>query len=108
MQAQGGDPSAGDAKGKTPIHLAAWEGHAAAVAVLAGAGQADAVDHYDGTALQAAASQGHERCVRLLLSHRVRPERGSRPPLCEAEADLVDRRRIMIRIMLWLFDVHVG
>ena len=72
MRSQGANATLGDAKGKAALHLAAWEGHANTVAVLACAGAVDALDQWDGTALQASAAQGHERCVRLLLSYKVR------------------------------------
>ena len=67
-----------DPEGRTPLHVAAWQGNAAMVELLirSSSSRADdvvnAVDAEQRTPLQSASWQGHESVVWLLLKHGAR------------------------------------
>jgi ankyrin repeat protein len=62
-----------DKDGSTPLHCAAWKGHAGAVAELIALGAdvnaRNANDHYGDTPLHAAAHGNHREVVELLIRH---------------------------------------
>ena len=59
-----------DLEGRSPLHIAAWQGHSAMVELLIAHGaDVNAVDREKRTPLQSAAWQGHESVVWLLLKH---------------------------------------
>ena len=62
------DPNARDALARTPLALAAWGGHASAVAaLLVGGASAHLAARDDVSPLHFAAQRGHAKCARLLL-----------------------------------------
>uniref|UniRef100_A0A8D3CJX0 Ankyrin repeat domain 44 n=1 Tax=Scophthalmus maximus TaxID=52904 RepID=A0A8D3CJX0_SCOMX len=63
-----------DAKGRTPLHAAAYSGNVAGLqVVLAQAGEVDAVDHCGCSALMVAADCGQTMAVEFLL-HKAKPD----------------------------------
>ena len=59
-----------DLEGRSPLHIAAWQGNASMVELLIRYGaDVNAVDREQRTPLQSAAWQGHESVVWLLLKH---------------------------------------
>lgn len=59
-----------DLEGRSPLHIAAWQGNASMVELLIRHGaDVNAVDREQRTPLQSAAWQGHESVVWLLLKH---------------------------------------
>ncbi|TVU06259.1 hypothetical protein EJB05_49461 [Eragrostis curvula] len=65
----GGDPGAPDAKGSTPLHDAAEQGHCEAVRLLLSKGvDVDPVNHR-GTPLHLAAAKDRDQVVKILLEH---------------------------------------
>lgn len=62
-----------DLEGRTPLHIAAWQGHTAMVELLLRYGaDVNAVDREQRTPLQSCAWQGHESVVWLLLKAGAR------------------------------------
>lgn len=63
-------------KGRTPVHVSAWQGHCDMVSLLLSSGRADvnATDNENRTALHSASWQGHAPIVRLLLDHGATPD----------------------------------
>lgn len=62
-----------DLEGRTPLHIAAWQGHASMVELLLRYGaDVNAVDREQRTPLQSCAWQGHESVVWLLLKAGAR------------------------------------
>lgn len=61
---------AADEEGRTPLHVACWQGHTEVVQVLLSHGAlTDAQDNENRTPLQSAAWQGHDRITELLCQH---------------------------------------
>lgn len=64
-----------DLEGRTPLHIAAWQGHTAMVELLLRHGaDVNATDREQRTPLQSAAWQGHENVVWLLLKAGARSD----------------------------------
>ena len=64
-----------DLEGRTPLHIAAWQGHTSMVELLLRYGaDVNAVDREQRTPLQSSAWQGHESVVWLLLKAGARGE----------------------------------
>jgi ankyrin repeat domain-containing protein 50 len=62
-----------DSEGRSPLHVAAWQGHTAMVDLLLRYGaDVNVVDREQRTPLQSAAWQGHESVVWLLLKNGAR------------------------------------
>lgn len=63
-------------KGRTPLHVSAWQGHTEMVSLLLtyGKAQVDACDLENRTALHSASWQGHSDIVKLLLEHGALPD----------------------------------
>ncbi|TVU06184.1 hypothetical protein EJB05_49383 [Eragrostis curvula] len=71
----GGDPGAPDAKGSTPLHDAAEQGHCKAVRLLLSKGvDVDPVNHR-GTPLHLAAAKDRDQVVKILLEHGADPNK---------------------------------
>ena len=65
----GADPETRDEEGRSPIHVAAWQGTDQIVALLLEYGaSADSTDNEGRTALQNAAWQNHDKVVRILAT----------------------------------------
>ena len=65
----GADPETRDEEGRSPIHVAAWQGTEQIVSLLLEYGAfPDSTDNEGRTALQNAAWQNHEKVVKLLAS----------------------------------------
>jgi len=71
-----------DSDGSTPLHCAAWKGHAEVAALLLERGADVHVenenDHWGGTPLHAAAHANNNAIVKLLLEHGADPAKVSR------------------------------
>ena len=64
-----------DFEGRTPLHIASWQGHTAMVELLLRYNaDVNATDREQRTPLQSAAWQGHERVVWLLLKAGARSD----------------------------------
>lgn len=65
-----------NSKGRTPLHVSAWQGHTEMVSLLLtyGKAQVDACDLENRTALHSASWQGHSDIVKLLLEHGALPD----------------------------------
>ena len=79
-----------DSDGSTPLHCAAWKGHAEVAALLlergANVGVENENDHWGGTPLHAAAHANNHAIAKLLLEHGADPamvSRNGRTPLEE-------------------------
>ncbi|XP_025158003.1 ankyrin repeat domain-containing protein 50-like isoform X2 [Harpegnathos saltator] len=71
----GATVNAHDNENRTPLHSAAWQGHAAIVKLLLENGATpDHICNQGATALGIAAQEGHEHCVRALLNHGADPD----------------------------------
>jgi glutaminase len=81
----GADPNLADYDGRTPLHLAAAEGHRDVVGYLLDRGvDANPVDRWGGTPIGDAERAGHADVVALLRPstvHRVGAEQAARPPV---------------------------
>ncbi|CAN6361708.1 unnamed protein product [Urochloa humidicola] len=85
----GGDPGMPNAKGRTPLHNAAQNGHNEAVILLLsrGADVDPVINDRGGTPLHLAAGKGNDQAVKVLLEHGADPNRvvhGIYPPLMMA------------------------
>ena len=69
---QGAELEGRDSAARTPLHWAAWKGHAKAVVMLIERGaDIEAKDKNDFTPLHQASGGGHEAVVELLMAHRA-------------------------------------
>ncbi|KAK3136930.1 hypothetical protein QOZ80_5BG0445230 [Eleusine coracana subsp. coracana] len=87
LLARGGDPARPDARGYTPLHNAAEEGHLEAAKLLLSTGVPVDPINRRGTPLHLAAAKGHDQVVKILLEHGADPNRVIKnvlPPLVMA------------------------